>query len=187
MACLQPYLKGEVGGLSSVHLRSTVLNDLQRRNRRAFAMWEVCEEAMRTRQELLSARAASQEMEQRALAASLLSRNSVIDVGGLLGDTPIAPHMRPGVASFLGDWLRDGRGGGDRWGSLENTQGQLVLHSTPMARPLSDFDLRLLPLPSRAFPAFRHIKPPCVGLVFPPYPKIVLIHIPAQTAYGPPD
>jgi hypothetical protein len=88
--------------------RSLILVSLKRRNRRACSVWELCEENMRVRQELLSARAASQDLEQRALAASLMSRHSVVDVGRLLGDTPIAPQMRSGVASYLKEWVHDG-------------------------------------------------------------------------------
>ena len=88
--------------------RSLILESLKRRNRRACSVWELCEENMRVRQELLSARAASRDLEQKALAASLMSRHSVVDVGRLLGDTPIAPQMRSGVASYLKAWLHDG-------------------------------------------------------------------------------
>lgn len=92
--------------------RSLILDSLKRRNRRARSVWDLCEENTRVRQELLSARAASHDLEQRALAASLMSRHSAVDVGRLLGDTPIAPQMRSGVASFLKEWLHDGASAG---------------------------------------------------------------------------
>jgi hypothetical protein len=90
---------------------SCILSDLRKRNRRAAAMWSVCEEAEHARQELRAAKAAVHDMHHKNLATSLLSSSHAPDVAGLLSDTPIAPHMRLQVAKCVREkLLRSGEG-----------------------------------------------------------------------------